>query len=975
MVYKTHFIELYINGQKADLESQNSLNLRFQNILFNPERIASTQADYSYEFELPSTPVNDKIFDYANNLSKLGKFRSRLDAQVIADGEIIFEGTITLNGYKGKKYQVNLVSIKKYSLDDIFGESVLTDMDWYKPFSGITSINEYNQNADKDVMFPLVSYGVFEKDPYNSDSIGNDYTSKYDLDEWNKWYVESFYPSLSMVETLRKCFEYKGYTVGGDAMNDAILKSIYMSTNLAEGQSPDYNVGNECIGSIDISTSWSTPSSGTPLEPYSPFIQTLKFPYWRIGGNYDIKTQQVTGSSFNFNSIQLYDLLSAADGGSVTVNQASYMYEPNEHIIVVPADGFYKIELEVSAVLNQSTPFSALQYCRTSLYNYNIEEENVTIPVEFRTTMPFEIQLVRNYDENIELIKGRHTYFTKYGYPNEQTWYDLNNRISVETCFPHEKLGTSWIMGGFMADSISAWPTEANGLGVSNLTSRIYDPSLTGDSLFVYDSTLGYMYPDSAPLMMYDQAVSPAFIMGFTSMGNDNGGGCAAVMKDKYSWSKTSSIKNDAYYKDDGYVRATTLFPGDFNWGDITYSATTYHENDYIDAPYAEFEEILNGITGKICCMVYLNKNDILQLFGVQRSYTDSNGYEQVYAVSANANLKISAASPKPRYELDREGFGYTSTTEFDTELRLSNFLNKEKKMSDFVQSVFDAFNLEMTQSGKNVFINKSRKFNAYIDYAVDIDDRVNSNEAEALAINYPSSMAVKYKIDTEEHGFYITVPPDKVELDNWKDYGDYGYDVIHLNDDKYETSTSDKNIQYSYTWYDNFNWYNVDSAHTKTSDTPVTLSLPVISKEEYMIEGYNYDESMKHDGYGLSQRFWFRPEATEQFVWTNTYPTEMVNLYIPTNTYQTTQAGSIYNINLSYKLNEISILTEYFNITPYLSSNYVQVEVYLSAEEYKAIKNGALIHFDDDIYIPVSIEGYDPAGFNKTEIKMLKRI
>ena len=64
-----------------------------------------------------------------------------------------------------------------------------------------------------------------------------------------------------------------------------------------------------------------------------------------------------------------------------------------------------------------------------------------------------------------------------------------------------------------------------------------------------------------------------------------------------------------------------------------------------------------------------------------------------------------------------------------------------------------------------------------------------------------------------------------------------------------------------------------------------------------------------------------------------------------------------------------------YFNITPYLASNYVKVDVYLTPEEYKMIKNGALVHFDSDLYIPVEISGYDPSGSNPTELKMMKKV
>ena len=127
---------------------------------------------------------------------------------------------MTLNSYKDKKYKVNLVSIKNYSLDDIFGDDVMydisgtkTDQRWYIDFNGASSINAYNESGSSEVTFPLVSYGVFEKEPETKDEIDSTYTSKFVLDKYNRWWIESFYPSFSMVETMKKCFEYKGYTL------------------------------------------------------------------------------------------------------------------------------------------------------------------------------------------------------------------------------------------------------------------------------------------------------------------------------------------------------------------------------------------------------------------------------------------------------------------------------------------------------------------------------------------------------------------------------------------------------------------------------------------------------------------------------------------------------------------------------------------------------------------------------------------
>ena len=102
MVYKEHLVELWVNGKKVEFESQESVNIRFNNVLFDPTKISSSQAEYSFEFELPCTPNNNKIFDYANNLSKLNKFHSRWNAELYCDGSIIFKGTMTLNSVKDK---------------------------------------------------------------------------------------------------------------------------------------------------------------------------------------------------------------------------------------------------------------------------------------------------------------------------------------------------------------------------------------------------------------------------------------------------------------------------------------------------------------------------------------------------------------------------------------------------------------------------------------------------------------------------------------------------------------------------------------------------------------------------------------------------------------------------------------------------------------------------------------------------------
>ena len=51
MVSNIHYIEIYINKQLVELESQTSLNLRINDVLFNPTKTNTTQATYSFSFD------------------------------------------------------------------------------------------------------------------------------------------------------------------------------------------------------------------------------------------------------------------------------------------------------------------------------------------------------------------------------------------------------------------------------------------------------------------------------------------------------------------------------------------------------------------------------------------------------------------------------------------------------------------------------------------------------------------------------------------------------------------------------------------------------------------------------------------------------------------------------------------------------------------------------------------------------------
>lgn len=1021
MISNVHYIELYINGELIELESQDSLNLRINNILFDPTKTTTTQAEYSYSFDVPSTPNNDRILNYANNLSRINKFHARYPSQVYADGHMIFDGSLSIQKYsaKNKMYTCNLVNIKINTLEEIFGDMVMTDLKWMIDFDGAPTINSVNSNYNTKYFFPLVGYGVFQKKPINTDEVGSTYTPKHNLDKYNKWWIESFYPSLNVVETMRKAFESKGYTVGGSAFNDPNINWIYASCNLAQDQVPVYNVGNKKFGSLSAMTTWNNYkslassrnfSSSSRINTTGGFDQDLTFPYEYIRPAVNASNRDAE-AEYNFDSITIWNMFDTINNTATTVQLGydTYMYDPNEMVFVIPANGWYRISMRINMRLSgEGTSFSATQWTNTFHDGDEFKRERVEMHRHLSMPQtPLEIQLIRNYNENVELIKGRKniTYDTgrplqtEYRYhggsytgstcPNKTVWdtdcphqdpygskspTKISELVAQATAarnlalenygtgneYGSNSYSTSGGSGTFGGSSVTRGGTiDPTGGGRSTSSGGVRFGGNRGASKY---NTYGFMHRDTE-VMPYDQAVSTAFICGFSSMGGDTNsleGGTVAVQRDGYSWSPMSTVKNGVFCNVRGLdlVNITSA-------GTETVS-TNYCKNEYKNCPGSNHCTVYNDLMyGQINCCVYLNKNDILEVVAIQRAYEDG----QMYATSGTCELVIDAMSDRTKAALKADDtWGYYSATEFPTQLNLFNFTNKETKVSEWINNIKTAFNLEIVQEGNNIEINTNKGVKKNINYAVDIDDRVNSDEATSEYISYPREMSVKYKIDTDEWGFELTIPPEHIddEGDEWKKWGESGYTVINLSDDSYETKTQNTSTQFSYTWYDNFLWKDVLQDGTERDWSGLTITIPVISKAEYMAEGYGYDEAMKHDGYSLTQRFWYRDQVSQEYVWLSDHMHEQVFLTYPMNQWE--------GFNLSYKDTEKSIVTEYFNISPMLSSNYVKIDVHLNPDEYNSIKGGALVHFDSDLYYTSEISGYDPSGNNTTQLKLIKK-
>lgn len=959
MLNSIHEVSIIVNGEMVDIYSLEKLNLRLQNVIFDPISISTKTGEYSFSFELPATSKNNRIFNYANNSAKLNKFNTKYECEVIADGLTIFNGVLRLTDTQTNNYKCNLVNVKIYNVNDIFGDMVMSDLDWQVDFNGTSTINGVNEWYDSGYYFPLACYGAFQKDPkatYNGEI--NEYTDLLQIDSYNKWYWESFHPSLNLLEVVKRLFRQKGYSVSGDIFNDRAMKMIYMSEYIDSSQDPSYNLNKSEIGDLHIAGHYTnygnikgnTTFVGDRRKTVTSTFQDLTFP-----------REFIMEDTYQWQRVVLYDVFASPDGSdyhNFTVEPTNdYLYRRNSlsnssGFIYIPSTGLYTIELTIT---NLSIADSSDQMTYAEKY-YDLSDREIktrrkSVSKNF-TDMPVEIHLVRNSNET-ELI-GDIDEQTGLMYPHEM---DYTKYKQVQK--------TSGGATSYVQDSQSRGGGQFGGKGL-NQTSTTTTSTTSGRGIFAGTRNT-YVIPDEVyftrkgNMIAYDQFANPNFICGFSTMNES-----PAVIKNGVSWNASVSDFNQSHFRCGGYVMKDSS-------GNET--QTDYNKNTLV-CPNMDFFSTTGTYTrnGKVTCVVELKKNDILYLELVTRFYDEgqipsgeghSSGDVSTYNAKFDYDIKITPYTNKTDQYVNVQNLNYLPSEEvkkngWGEKLRLGNFLNNNEKAADFVTNFIRSFNLEYIQDGSNIILNKAKKNVVPLNF-IDLDDRVNTDNMTFQRIDYPNSMQVKWSIDEEEAGAYRSI--DTVEhqgASNWKDYIDIGSDKI-IMDTTNENVDSSIESKFSYTWYQNFTYKDFDRQTMQDNGFIFNYKLPLIAKDEDFI--IQNDEAMKKDGLSLKQRLWFRDQTTQEtlMLWNG----DEVAITIPSETY----SGYVMN----YKNETGSMIDKFFNITPMMDSNFAIVDAYITPFEYIMLKNGAMVKIDNDLYVVSEIQGYDCTGNNLTNLKLIK--
>ena len=160
-------VDLYIDGQKADLFQEESIeiNLSTQNI----KDISKVFGDFTQSFTIPASSANNKIFKHYYNVDVYGGFNAniRIDAFIEVNNNLFRDGVLELESVQMKQGQPYAYSVGFYSnvtsLKDKFGEDKLIDLDLsaydhdYNDTNIVTGLNGYVSGTSSSIIYPLIS--------------------------------------------------------------------------------------------------------------------------------------------------------------------------------------------------------------------------------------------------------------------------------------------------------------------------------------------------------------------------------------------------------------------------------------------------------------------------------------------------------------------------------------------------------------------------------------------------------------------------------------------------------------------------------------------------------------------------------------------------------------------------------------------------------------------------------------------------
>jgi hypothetical protein len=227
-------VEIYIEGttvnnyDKLDLFKDEFINI--SSSIQNIQDLSKVYTDFSQSFTVPSTPNNDKIFEYfyQNDVDNSIDHNLRRYAYIevgktpFRSGKIQLEGSIVKNS-KAEHYTITFYG-DLVSLKDTFSNKKLSDLD----YSAIS--NPYNAagvkaritdtTTDYDVRYPLIS-----SDGYwtYGDASSTDLSTSTGRLTWNE-----LFPAIKVSKIFEAIQTDFGLTFNSNFLNSELFKKLFL---------------------------------------------------------------------------------------------------------------------------------------------------------------------------------------------------------------------------------------------------------------------------------------------------------------------------------------------------------------------------------------------------------------------------------------------------------------------------------------------------------------------------------------------------------------------------------------------------------------------------------------------------------------------------------------------------------------------------------------------------------------------------
>lgn len=832
------YINLYLDNKLVDINEDTEIKIKkeFQ----DPEELIIKEITYTYEMELPTSLRNKKILGFLDAVDVRQKFNRVYDAELYANDILVMRGKFIVNEIDKENYKGNLYVPEKKELKDILGDRTLRELIPHKKYindwEDITKINNYVagiqgygaslppvDQRDNHICFPYVLYNW----PYNKfDTTLGRYQQTTNYNDSN-FDLNTTLPAFNVLSVLKDIFASEGYNLIGNVFDNIKFTDLYQSYSSAWD---DYKKTKQTPYYLKFHCSWGLRKYSQQLRRQNTSSSAEEFNDDRFKFGADIPLY--SNNSVISGVVNKYEMMKTSDDTS---------FSKEAKTIIIPVSGWYQIH--TNGTLNipdrgrcdEGSPVTVTGWSSRdddtsfarSAYEFQIKKG---IPKENPRyyCYNFKLPLVPvDYTENgnspsvhyndptaVKILAGESCRLfgknQKTTLVKQLSGFDTSDFICGAR-FGHQSLHNS--------SSCRCEHREYNKMAMMSLynvskTPQLWNPgdNNSGNYLLLhYGADAGNTYgQNTAQVMVRSDSFSNFEGYNLLQQHTDSNGNVS------YTWDTTTNYQSRSYSgQKNSSIRTTSNTNGTFD----IYTCVWLEEGDTI---YPEILFPYNHQQDK-CSWYNTGCKCGRRKHFYHRGFTNTSvDFDfEIGLVTTDENWIPNSKNPiligndlsKPRYT--------------DVNQLLPNM-----KCNDYLNGFLQTFNCRLSQIDKSTYSIDYISTKEESGKIISVDDYCNPVDAVFKRITLPSTISLKWKIDTSEEG-YVHGNNSPYCEDNIRPYNqpEHRGNITFENPSNTSGSTNNKESIWSYCWY-----------KTIQTDKGYSFPAPVISDAEMWGDEYTYE-------------------------------------------------------------------------------------------------------------------------------------